>query len=317
MAALALLVVCVAALCLGTPLVGVNRLPAAFVGETDLEHAVVVLLRAPRLVLGLLVGAALAVAGLLLQESLRNPLAVPELLGVSSGAAVLVGVCVVWALPIPGAPLVPALIGAVVGGLITLLAARRAVGPAAVLLVGAAVNAAMQALLLTAVSLSDSREQGVLFRYLLGSLTGTSWESVAISAPGLIALLPLALLCVPLLGVLRLGDETASALGVRADRARLIVLVVASALVAIAVAPSGPIAWVGFLGPHLARRLRPNADPRAWMAWSALFGALLVVVADLAARTVLYPVELPVGGLTALVAIVLAALLIRRRGEVA
>ncbi|WP_344871969.1 iron ABC transporter permease [Allokutzneria multivorans] len=316
-AALALLVVCVAALCLGTPIVGVNRLPAAFAGETDLEHAVVVLLRAPRLVLGLLVGAALAVAGLLLQESLRNPLAVPELLGVSSGAAVLVGVCVVWALPIPGAPLVPALIGAVVGGLITLLAARRAVGPAAVLLVGAAVNAAMQALLLTAVSLSDSREQGVLFRYLLGSLTGTTWESVALSAPGLIALLPLALLCVPLLGVLRLGDETASALGVRADRARLIVLVVASALVAIAVAPSGPIAWVGFLGPHLARRLRPNADPRVWMAWSALFGALLVVVADLAARTVLYPVELPVGGLTALVAIVLAALLIRRRGEVA
>ena len=303
----------VAALCLGTPLVGVNRLPAAFAGETDLEHAVVVLLRAPRLVLGLLVGAALAVAGLLLQESLRNPLAVPELLGVSSGAAVLVGVCVVWALPFPGAPLVPALIGAVVGGLITLLAARRAVGPAAVLLIGAAVNAAMQALLLTAVSLSDSREQGVLFRYLLGSLTGTTWSSVAVSAPGLIALLPLALLCVPLLGVLRLGDETASALGVRADRARLIVLVVACALVAIAVAPSGPIAWVGFLGPHLARRLRPNADPRIWLAWSALFGALLVVVADLAARTVLSPVELPVGGLTALVAIVLAALLIRRR----
>src|SRR5688572_22768748 len=119
-ATLALLVVSVAALCLGTPIVGVNRLPAAFAGETDLEHAVVVLLRAPRLVLGLLVGAALAVAGLLLQESLRNPLAVPELLGVSSGAAVLVGVCVVWALPFPGAPLVPALIGAVVGGLITL-----------------------------------------------------------------------------------------------------------------------------------------------------------------------------------------------------
>ncbi|MCP3799700.1 iron ABC transporter permease [Allokutzneria sp. A3M-2-11 16] len=314
-ATLTLLVVSVAALCLGTPLVGVNRLPAAFAGATDLEHAVVVLLRAPRLVLGLLVGAALAVAGLLLQESLRNPLAVPELLGVSSGAAVLVGVCVVWALPFPGAPLVPALIGAVVGGLITLLAARRAVGPAAVLLIGVAVNAAMQALLLTAVSLSDSREQGVLFRYLLGSLTGTTWESVAVSAPGLIALLPLALLCVPLLGVLRLGDETASALGVRADRARLIVLVVACALVAIAVAPSGPIAWVGFLGPHLARRLRPNADPRIWLAWSALFGALLVVVADLAARTVLAPVELPVGGLTALVAIVLAALVIRRRGE--
>ncbi|MFB9906395.1 FecCD family ABC transporter permease [Allokutzneria oryzae] len=312
-AALALLVVSAAALCLGTPLVGVNRLPAAFAGETDLEHAVVVLLRAPRLVLGLLVGAALAVAGLLLQESLRNPLAVPELLGVSSGAAVFVAVCVVWAVPIPGAPLVPALIGAVIGGLITLLAARRVVGPAAVLLVGAAVNAAMQALMLTAVSLSDSREQGVLFRYLLGSLTGTTWSSVGLAAPGLIALLPLALLCVPLLGVLRLGDETASALGVRADRARMIVLVVACALVAIAVGPSGPIAWVGFLGPHLARRLRPGADPRIWLGWSALFGALLVVVADLAARTVIYPVELPVGGLTALVAIALAALLVRRR----
>ncbi|MGO1055772.1 FecCD family ABC transporter permease [Crossiella sp. CA198] len=313
LAVLALLVVGTATLCLGTPLVGINRLPAAFAAETDLEHAVVVLLRTPRLLLGLCAGAALGAAGLLLQESLRNPLAVPELLGVSSGASAAVAITVVWALPVPGAPLVPALLGAVLGGLLTLLAARKAVGPAAVLLIGAAVSAGLQAIMFTGLSLSDSREQGVLFRYLLGSLTGTTWDTVAFAAPGLLAALPLALLAVPALGLLRLGDDTASALGLRADRARLAVLVLACALVAVAVGPAGPIAWVGFLGPQLARRLRPSAEARGWLAWSALFGALLVVVADLLARTVLYPVELPVGGLTAVVAVVLGALLMFRR----
>ncbi|GGM58113.1 heme ABC transporter [Longimycelium tulufanense] len=306
----ALVAAAVATLCVGTPFVSPVRLADALTGS-GLEHALVVQVRAPRLALGLLAGAALGVAGLLLQESLRNPLAVPELLGVSGGAAAAVGACVVWALPVPGAPLVPALAGGVTGGLLTLLAVRGAVGPAAALLTGAAVSAGMQALLLVAVSMSDSREQGVLFRYLLGSLTGTTWSTAVAAVPGLLAALPLAVLAVPALGVLRLGDETAEAVGLRAGPARVAVLAIACVLVAAVVGPTGPIAWVGLLAPALARRFR--SDSRARLGWSAAFGALVVAVADLVARTLLYPVELPVGGLTAVVAVVVGLALLRRR----
>ncbi|SHF58334.1 iron chelate uptake ABC transporter family permease subunit [Streptoalloteichus hindustanus] len=298
-------------LCFGEPFVGVNRLLVA----EGVERVVVVELRAPRLVLAAFAGAALGVAGLLLQETLRNPLAVPELLGVSSGAAAAVSACVVFGIAVPGAPLVPALVGAVVGGSLTLLAARGVVGPAAVLLVGAAVSAATQALMLTGMSLSDSREQGVLVRYLLGSLTGTTWNTVGQTVPGMLIALPLAFLALPAVGLLRLGEDNASVLGLRAGGARVGVLAVACVLVAAVVGPCGPIAWVGFLAPRLARAARPNGEPLVWFVWCAGTGALLVVVADLLARTVLYPIELPVGGLTAAVAVTVGALLhARRRG---
>ncbi|MEY7973279.1 FecCD family ABC transporter permease [Saccharomonospora xinjiangensis] len=313
LAAVVMLGVLTAAVCLGEPVVAPARLLDVLTGADSLERVVVLELRLPRLVLGLFAGAVLGAAGLLLQESLRNPLAVPEFLGVSSGAAACVALTVVFALSVPGAPLVPALAGALVGGGLTLLAARGVAGPAAVLLVGAAVSAALTAVLLSGVAMSDSREQGVLVRYLLGSLTGTTWDTVAAALPGAVLALVLAVPVLPALAVLRLGDDTATTLGLSAGRARLAVLAVACALVATVVGPCGPVAWVGFLAPHIARGLRPTADPRVWFGWSMVVGALVVVVADLVARTLLYPVELPVGGITALVGVAGGAVLSARR----
>ncbi|MER7083246.1 iron complex transport system permease protein [Saccharopolyspora kobensis] len=310
----ALAVVLVAAsLMLGEPFVGVNRLPHALTADGGVEHAVVVLLRAPRVVLAVFAGALLGVAGLLLQESLRNPLAVPEMLGVSSGAAAAVAGCVAWGVSVPGAPLVPALAGSAIGGAVTMLAVRGVRDRAAVLLIGAAVSAGLHAVMLTALSLSDSRDQGVLVRYLLGSLTGTTWETVATMAPGLLIGLPLAALMIPALGVLRLGDDTAAALGASPARARAATLAVGCLLTAVVVGPCGPVSWVGFLAPQLGRWLRPRGTHRSWLLWSAALGALLVVAADLLARAVLHPVELPVGGLTAVVAICAGVLLLLRR----
>ncbi|MFI0462637.1 FecCD family ABC transporter permease [Saccharopolyspora sp. 5N102] len=307
------LVLFVASLMLGEPFVGINRLPHAFTSEGGVEHAVVALLRAPRAVLAVVAGALLGVVGLMLRESLRNPLAVPEMLGVSSGASAAVAACVAWGVQVPGAPLVPALLGAAVGGALTMLAIRGASSSAAVLLVGAAVSAALHALMLTALSLSDSREQGVLVRYLLGSLAGATWETVAVMAPGLVVGIPLVVLTIPALGLLRLGDDTAATLGGAPARARAVILAVACALTAVVVGPCGPVAWTGFLAPELARRICPQGTQRAWLGWSAALGALLVVTADLLARTLLHPVELPVGGLTAVVAICVGALLLVRR----
>ncbi|BBG04948.1 MULTISPECIES: iron ABC transporter permease [Pseudonocardia] len=303
----------VATLCLGTPSVPPWQLPAVLGSGSGIEHVVVTELRAPRLVLGALAGIALGTAGMLLQDALRNPLAVPELLGVSSGAAAAVAITIVTGAAVPFAPLLPAIAGAATGALLTLLAVRGAVGPAAVLLIGAGVSAALQALLLTAVALTGSQEQGVLVRYLLGSLTGTTWPTVATVLPGLAIGLGLAVLALPALGLLRLGDGTASVLGLRTATARIAVLAVACLLVAAVVGPCGPVAWVGFLAPQLVRRFRPAAAPLTRLVACAGTGAVLVVAADLPARTVLYPVELPVGGLTAVVAVVLGVLLLAGR----
>ncbi|MEU4805271.1 iron ABC transporter permease [Actinosynnema sp. NPDC023587] len=281
--------------------------PVVLFTGTELEHVVVWQLRAPRLVLGAVAGACLGTAGLLLQESLRNPLAVPELLGVSSGAAAAVGTSVAWGIALPFAPLTPALLGAAVGGGLTLLAVRGARGPAAVLLIGAAVGSACQAVMLAATAVTDSREQGVLVRYLLGSLTGTTWRTLGPVAVGLLLAVPAVLWVLPRVRVLRLGDDEAMSAGLRPGRVRMAVLGVASLLVAVVVGPAGPVAWVGFFAPRLAARLgRPSP------AVTAAVGALVVVVADLVARTALYPVELPVGGLTALAAVAVG-LLVRRR----
>ncbi|WP_424187590.1 FecCD family ABC transporter permease [Actinokineospora sp. G85] len=293
----------VAALALGTPFV--------LFPTTHLEQVVVWQLRAPRLLLGAAAGACLGAAGLLLRTSLRNPLAVPELLGVSGGAAAAVGTCVAFGLSVPGAPLTPALVGAAVGGALTLLAVQGAKGPAAVLLVGAAVGSACQAVLLAATAMTDSREQGVLVRYLLGSLTGTTWSALVPVGVGLVVAVPALVAVLPRVRLLRLGDEEAMSAGLRPGRARMAALATASLLVAVVVAQAGPIAWVGFFAPALAERLG-----RSGVVAAASVGAVVVVGADVLARTVLYPVELPVGGLTAFAAVALGLLTARKRVRV-
>ncbi|SCL71248.1 iron complex transport system permease protein [Micromonospora citrea] len=284
----------------------------------DAEVARVVLweLRVPRLLLALLGGAAVGAAGLLMQTALRNPLASPELLGVSTGGALAAAAVVVWALPVPAAvqPLV-ALAGALCGGAICLAAAGAGRGPGAVLLIGAAVSTALQAVLLAVLAAADRLQYDTLFRYLVGSLSGVTWAHAQLTLPWLLACVPLTVLASPALGVLRLGDEAAAALGLRVGRARLVALGLAAVLVAAVVGPCGPIAWIGFVAPHAARRLRPTADARLLLPWAAAFGALFTTVADLAARHVFAPAETPLGAWTAAVGIVAGLVMLARRGR--
>ncbi|PJE93932.1 iron ABC transporter [Streptomyces carminius] len=301
------------ALCLGTPAVPPWELPAALAGGGEGFAAVVVTeLRLPRLVLGLVAGACLGAAGLVLQEALRNPLAVPEMLGVSSGAALGVAAPLVLALSVP-ALLQPvlALAGAALGGTLTLLAAGFGRSPSAVLLTGAAVAAALQAGLLVLMVLADQLDLQLLYRYLLGSLSARTWDDVEGLWPWLLVSVPALVLCVPVLAVLRLGDDDARALGVRVRRARLGALAVAVMLIAPVVAVCGPVAWVGFLAPHLARRLRPDAGAVRWLPLAAVWGAAVVVCADLPARLALAPVETPVGAWTALLGVPAGVVLLR------
>jgi iron complex transport system permease protein len=307
-----LAVLALAGLCLGTPYVAPQDLLSA--SSDSIASVVVWELRVPRVLIGLVGGAAIGTAGLLLQESLRNPLAVPEMIGVSSGAALAVSVCVVWALPVPIAlyPLA-GLLGAAFGGLVTLAAARTGRTAGGVLLIGAAVSTALQALLLAVMATADRLQYDMLFRYLVGSMSGLMWEQTSRALPWFAVALPLVVLCVPALGLLRLGDDTAASLGSRVNRARLGVLAVSALLIGAVTGPCGPIAWVGFLAPVVARRLRPHADVRVWLPWSAALGALVTLAADLAARLVFAPVETPLGAWTALAGVLVGAVLLRGR----
>ncbi|MER6237949.1 FecCD family ABC transporter permease [Streptomyces clavifer] len=310
-----LTVASVCALCLGTPYVPPHRLVGAVLdGDTTLAGVVVNELRVPRLVLALIAGACLGAAGLVLQEALRNPLAVPEMLGVSSGAALGVAAPLVLALSLPAAvqPLL-ALGGAALGGGLTLLAAGLGRSPSAVLLTGAAVAAALQAALLVLMVMADQLDLQLIYRYLLGSLSARTWEDVTGLWPWLLVAAPALVFCAPVLSVMRLGDEDAEALGVRARRARLAALAIAVVLIAPVTAVCGPVAWVGFLAPHLARWFNPSAGAVRWLPWSAVWGAVVVAVADVPARLALAPVETPAGAWTALLGVPAGIALMRSR----
>lgn len=310
-----LTVASVCALCLGTPYVPPHRLVGAVLdGDTTLAGVVVNELRVPRLVLALIAGACLGAAGLVLQEALRNPLAVPEMLGVSSGAALGVAAPLVLTLSLPAAvqPLL-ALGGAALGGGLTLLAAGLGRSPSAVLLTGAAVAAALQAALLVLMVMADQLDLQLIYRYLLGSLSARTWEDVTGLWPWLLVAAPALVLCAPVLSVMRLGDEDAEALGVRAQRARLVALAIAVVLIAPVTAVCGPVAWVGFLAPHLARWFNSSAGAVRWLPWSAAWGAVVVTVADVPARLALAPVETPAGAWTALLGVPAGIALMRSR----
>lgn len=271
--------------------------------------------RAPRVLLGALCGAALGLAGALLQDGLRNPLAGPELLGVSSGAALVAATSTVLALPVPlglRAPL--ALLGAAAAGLVVLLAASTSQDATRVVLVGAAVSAVLSGLVVAVVSLGTAGDVDLLLRYLLGSLAGRGWDDVLVLAPLLLpATLGAWLLRRPL-GVLALGDPAAAALGVRPARLRLAVVTVALALTAAVVAVCGPVAFVALLSPHLVRGLGGTSVSARVLPAAGLAGAVLLVGADLLARTVLAPVELPVGIATTVLGVPLLLVALRRQG---
>lgn len=307
----------VCALSLGTPYVPPHRLvAAATAGDTTLAGIVVTELRVPRVLLAFVAGACLGAAGLVLQEALRNPLAVPEMLGVSSGAALGVAAPLVLTLSLPAAvqPL-PAIGGAALGGGLTLLVAGLGRSPSAVLLTGAAVAAGLQAALLVLMVMADQLDLQLIYRYLLGSLSARTWDDVTGLWPWLVLAAPALVLCAPVLAVMRLGDEDAEALGVRARHARLAALAVAVVLIAPVTAVCGPVAWVGFLAPHLSRWFDPGAGAVRWLPWSAAWGAVVVMAADVPARLALAPVETPAGAWTALLGVPAGVALMRSGGR--
>jgi iron complex transport system permease protein len=303
-------------LCIGTPPLGLDQVAAILVGGdgSRLERLVVMELRVPRVVLGTMAGAAFGVAGALLQATLRNPLAGPELLGVSAGAAAVMAAIIVLHVPVALAlhP-IAAFFGALAGGALVLRLSRRARSPLEVALVGAAVAALLAALVIGIIGLaSSSGDVQLFFLYAVGDLGDRTWSHVGLVAPWFAIAMPAALLLSRPVNLLQLGDELATGRGVPVTRVRTLVLVVGAALIAMVVAVCGPIAWIGLIAPHLARLATRSADVRVVAPIAGLMGAAVLLAADLVARLLFAPDELPVGMTTTLLAAPLLFLLLRR-----
>jgi iron complex transport system permease protein len=280
------------------------QLPVLAVPTHPNGDATLWVIRFPRTVMAIAVGASLAVGGAVMQGVFRNPLAEPGVVGVSSGAALAASAVIVFGINIFGPFTAPAF--AFVGGLaatfVVYLTARSGGRTEVVTLVltGIAVNAVAGAgiALMTFLGTTQQREQIVFWQ--LGSLNGTRWQDVGIVLPITLVGIAAASLLSRRLDLLALGERQAQHLGVPIERTRIVAVVIIATLTAAAVALCGIIAFVGLVIPHLMRMLLGPAH-RTLLVTSALGGALLLLAADLAARTAVAYADLPIGMLTALV----------------
>lgn len=263
-------------------------------------------IRLPRVLLAMLVGGALALSGCVMQGLFRNPLADPGLLGISSGAALAVAISVVIPLSLPGAlMLYLLLLAAFFGSLIVtlvifVLSSKRSSGLSRLLLAGIAINALCGAAVGVLSWLSNDQQLRQLSLWGMGSLSQAQWPTVLPCASVVLPCMFLVQRLAQRLNLLQLGDEDAHYLGVNVARTQRYLLVLSALLVASAVAVSGVIGFIGLVVPHLMRFCL-GGDHRWLLPSSLLGGAILLLLADTLARTLVAPAEMPVGLLTSLI----------------
>ncbi len=293
-------------------------------GGTYPQHLIVFDLRLPRVLTGVLVGICLGVAGALTQTFTNNPLATPDVIGVTAGAssgavaAILIGggsFTVTNTLLSSGIPVAATAGALLASALVYGLGWRNGVDSYRLILVGIGVQSVLTALtsyLLVRAQIQDATRAAA---WLVGSLTGASWTSFWPLLIVTAVFTPIAIACSAPLAVAQLGDETATSVGLGVQRHRLLIIALAVILTGAAVAAAGPIGFVAFVVPQIA--LRTTGASRPPIIASGLLGAALVIGADLASRT-LFPYQIPVGLLTTVVgAPYLIWLLIRHRKELA
>lgn len=283
-------------------------------GASSLEIAMVADLRLPRALLAALCGAGLAVSGAVLQSMLRNPLADPYLLGVSSGAST--GAVVILVLGVGGALGLSggAFAGALLAFGLMLIISRLAGGTTAtVILAGIAVTQGFSALtsFIVMIGADANTTRGVLF-WLMGSLANSSWDDVAVTAVVVLIGVLVCLGCAAALDAFAFGETAAATLGVSVAQVRAVLLVVTALVTAVVVSTSGAIGFVGLVMPHVARAL-VGARHRVLLPTTALLGAIFLMWADTVARAAFAPLEVPVGVMTALVGVPVFVLILARR----
>ncbi|MEO8579690.1 MAG: iron ABC transporter permease [Gemmatimonadales bacterium] len=313
----ALLAVAMIAVARGAVFVPLAGVIDALLGHGDpTAIAIVRDLRLPRVVLGALVGAGLGASGAALQGALRNPLAEPYLLGVSGGAAV--GAVIAFGLGVSSDAIITlAAFGGGIAAVFVALAVARVGGRGTradvrtLLIAGVIVGAFANAAIMVALARAEANTVRGALWWMMGSAADATWQRVGWLAASLLIAGGALVYRAREIDVLSLGDDTAASLGIDAERAGRRAFLLAALLAAATVAAAGLIGFVGLVVPHIARRMGLRAH-RPLIVAAAFVGATLVVAADLAARTVAAPTELPLGAITALLGVPFFLVQLRR-----
>jgi len=290
---------------------------AVHVPAGEMLHSNIVRLRLARIILAVVAGAGLSVGGVIFQALLRNPLAEPYVLGVSSGAGLGAVFCIILGLSALGAWALPGL--AFVGALGTILVvyalartARGAVPVHTLLLSGVIVNAVLGSILMFIVSVSSADDLHSVVWWLLGNLQISDWRLLQVVSAVVIGGISVTVLLAHDLNVMTLGEEPAAHLGLHVERTKKLFFLVASLMAGATVAACGLIGFVGLIVPH-GVRLAIGPDHRHLVPATALAGAAFLVIADSVARTVIAPLDIPIGVMTAFLGGPFFLFLLRRR----
>lgn len=287
-----------ASLSLGNSLISLPDVLTDLLGHANSDtHFIISSVRLPRVLMAIMVGAALAMSGLILQSMIRNPLASPDIIGITGGAsAAAVGFLSFFATSmsihwLPAFAIVGALIAAL---LIYSLAWQHGVTPMRLVLVGIGISAAMGAVTTLVIAISPQATSITAYTWLTGSVYGSGWRQVSALLPWLVFACPLVFFVARKVNAQELGDQVALGLGVPVQGMRFLLLLLSVALAAPAIAYAGAIGFVGLIAPHIARQLVDRSFA-SLLPVSAMVGACLVMLADLCGRTLFQPLDVPAG----------------------
>ncbi|QEH47098.1 Fe(3+) dicitrate ABC transporter permease subunit FecD [Aggregatibacter actinomycetemcomitans] len=298
-AVVAVIALFILSLRLGTYTLSFSEIVAAF-NSDDKNHFTLIEYRLPRALLAIFIGGTLAISGVLVQSVVRNPLASPDILGINNAAG-LVAIAILIFLPNLAFYWIPffAFIGGILSFILLWVICGFNFRPIRMAIIGVAISA-LWAAINHYVMLTNPVEINTAMLWLTGSLWGRSWTYANVVLPWLFLLLPLPFIFCRDLDTLGLGENKAATLGVHVNKTQIFVLVLAVALSTTAVAICGPIAFLGLVAPHLARKL-VGGRHRTLLPAALLIGALLLQISDILARVIDPPTELPAGILTAII----------------
>ncbi|MEN0650149.1 iron ABC transporter permease [Caldifermentibacillus hisashii] len=288
------------------PLTPIEVIQTLFGEGSNMDELVVYHFRLPRAIISLLVGSALAVAGAILQGMIRNPLASPDILGVTGGASVFVVAFLTifsnednaLTVSISWLPLAAFLGATVIAYFVYLLSWKKGVSPIRLVLIGIGISALAQALTTLLMILGPIYRASQANIWITGSVNGSDWGDVTILTPWIGILLMISLFFARKVNIQELGDDIAKGVGGKVQLERFLLLTISTALVGGAVAFAGGIGFVGLIAPHIARRIVGSAYG-VLIPLSAVIGGILVMTSDLLGRTLFLPLEVPAGVFTA------------------
>jgi iron complex transport system permease protein len=300
-----LLFVCmVFSMLLGSSMTQLSELIRTVIGHGTAENNLIIgILRMPRILVAVLAGAALGVSGAILQGIIRNPLASPDILGITGGASFAAVAFITYLLgdvSIKWLPMAAFAGAAVVALVIYMLAWNKGVTPISLVLIGIGISAVTGALTMLMITLSPITSAGQAYIWLTGSVYGANWENVYTLLPWVAIFIPLAFIFARDVTVQELGDDVAKGLGSPVQLHRWLLLMISVALAGAAVAVVGAIGFVGLIAPHIARKL-VGPSFGSLIPAAAVVGSLMVLLADTVGRTAFLPLDVPAGVFTAAV----------------